>query len=104
MLSVKEQAIKYVIDMPENKMEYVLRTLRDLLGEKMRHETKSNLFLEMESIRGAAKVELTENGYTPEFESAILAEAEELYAAVANGTAKMYNSVEEMNAALDAED
>ncbi|MCL2087042.1 MAG: type II toxin-antitoxin system RelB/DinJ family antitoxin [Oscillospiraceae bacterium] len=49
-------------------------------------------------------VQLTENGYTPEFEAEVLAEAEELYEAVANGTAKMYNSVEEMNAALDAEE
>ena len=49
-------------------------------------------------------VELTENGYTPEFEAGLLAEAEELYAAVANGTLKPYNSVEEMNAALDAEE
>jgi len=49
-------------------------------------------------------VQLTENGYTPEFEAAVLAEAEELYAAVANGTLKPYKSVAEMNAALVLED
>ena len=49
-------------------------------------------------------VELTENGYTPEFEAEILAEAEELYAAVANGTAKVYKNAAELFADLDAEE
>ena len=49
-------------------------------------------------------VQLTENGYTPEFEAEILAEAEECYAAVANGTAKLYKNAAELRAALDAED
>ena len=49
-------------------------------------------------------VQLTENGYTPEFEAAILADAEECYAAVANGTAKLYKNAEELFADLDAED
>ena len=49
-------------------------------------------------------IELTENGYTPEFEAEILAEAEECYAAVANGTAKIYNNAAELFADLDAED
>ncbi len=44
------------------------------------------------------------NGYTPEFEAAILAEAEELYAAVENGTAKKYSSAAELFADLEAED
>jgi addiction module RelB/DinJ family antitoxin len=47
-------------------------------------------------------VQLTENGYTPEFEANILAEAEEAYAAVANG-AKTYKNAAELRAALDAE-
>ncbi|MDR1193321.1 MAG: type II toxin-antitoxin system RelB/DinJ family antitoxin [Peptococcaceae bacterium] len=46
---------------------------------------------------------LTENGYTPEFEAAILAEAEEAYAAVANGTAKLYKNAAELFCDLDAE-
>ena len=48
--------------------------------------------------------ELTENGYTPEFEAELLAEAEECYAAVANGTAKVYKNVAEMFAEWDKED
>ena len=51
-----------------------------------------------------SSVQLTENGYTPEFEAAILAEAEECYAAVANGTIKPYKNVAELRAALDAEE
>jgi addiction module RelB/DinJ family antitoxin len=49
-------------------------------------------------------IQLTENGYTPEFEEEILKEAEELYAAVENGTAKLYKNAEELRAALDAEE
>ena len=50
------------------------------------------------------KYYLTENGYTPEFEAELLLEAEKCYAAVANGTAKIYNNAAELRAALDAED
>ena len=50
-----------------------------------------------------SSVQLTENGYTPEFEAKILAESEECYAAVANG-AKTYKNAAELRAALDAED
>ena len=49
-------------------------------------------------------VELTENGYTPQFEAEVLAEAKELYAAVANGTVKTYKNAAELRAALDAEE
>jgi len=49
-------------------------------------------------------LQLTENGYTPEFEAEVLAEAEECYAAIANGTAKIYRSAAELRAALDAEE
>jgi len=41
---------------------------------------------------------------TPEFEAEVLAEAEKDYAAIANGTAKIYSSAEELFADLDAED
>jgi addiction module RelB/DinJ family antitoxin len=51
-----------------------------------------------------SSIQLTENGYTPEFEAEILAEAEECYAAVANGTAKLYKNAAELRAELDAED
>jgi addiction module RelB/DinJ family antitoxin len=43
-----------------------------------------------------SSIQLTENGYTPEFEAAILAEAEETYAAIKNGTAKRYKNAAEM--------
>ena len=51
-----------------------------------------------------SSIQLTENGYTPEFEAELLLEAEKCYAAVANGTAKIYNNAAELRAALDAED
>jgi len=51
-----------------------------------------------------SSVELTENGYTPEFEAEILAAAEECYAAVANGTAKVYKNAAEMFAEWEKED
>ena len=51
-----------------------------------------------------SSVQLTENGYTPEFEAEILAEMEETYAAVANGTIKPYRNVAEMFAEWDRED
>ena len=51
-----------------------------------------------------SSLQLTENGYTPEFEAEIIAESEKAYAAVANGTAKLYKNAAELRAALDAED
>ncbi len=48
-------------------------------------------------------LQLTDNGYTPEFEAALLAEAEDAYIAVENGTAKSYGSAAEMLADVDAE-
>ena len=51
-----------------------------------------------------SSAELTENGYTPEFEAEIIAESERMYAAVANGTAKLYKNAAEMFADLDAEE
>jgi len=51
-----------------------------------------------------SSVQLTENGYTPEFEAEILAESEIAYAAVKNGTAKLYKSTAEMFAQWDEED
>ena len=48
-----------------------------------------------------SSVQLTENGYTPEFEERILQDVEEAYAAVANG-AVTYKNAAELRAALDA--
>ena len=51
-----------------------------------------------------SSVEYTEDGYTAQFDEELLAEAEEMYAAVANGTAKVYKNAAELFADLDAED
>jgi len=51
-----------------------------------------------------SSIQLTENGYTPEFEAEILRIAEEDYAAVKNGTAKLYKNTAEMFAEWDKED
>jgi addiction module RelB/DinJ family antitoxin len=47
-------------------------------------------------------IQLTENGYTPDFEAELLAASNEAHAAVANG-AKTYKSAAELRAALDAD-
>ena len=51
-----------------------------------------------------SSLQLTENGYTPEFEAEVLKTAEEDYAAIKNGTAKLYNNTAEMFAEWDKED
>jgi len=66
--------------------------------------TLNQIYLKRRIPFELSSVKLTENGYTPEFEAKVLAEAEKDYAAIANGTAKIYNSAEELFADLDAED
>ena len=51
-----------------------------------------------------SSLQLTENGYTPEFEAEVLRTAEDDYAAIKNGTAKLYNNTAEMFAQWDKED
>ena len=51
-----------------------------------------------------SSLELTENGYTREFEESVLAEMDELYLAVAEGRVKGYKNAKELREALDAED
>ena len=51
-----------------------------------------------------SSIQLTENGYTPDFEAELLAESEKLHAAVADGTAKPYRNTAEMFAKWDKED
>ena len=51
-----------------------------------------------------SSLQLTENGYTPQFEAEILRISEEDYAAINNGTAKPYNDTAEMFAKWDKED
>jgi addiction module RelB/DinJ family antitoxin len=48
--------------------------------------------------------QVTENGYTVAMEDELLASAEECYASVANGTAKIYKNASELFADLDAEE
>ena len=51
-----------------------------------------------------SSAQLTENGYTLEFEEEVLRTAEEDYAAIRNGTAKLYNNTAEMFAEWDKEE
>ena len=51
-----------------------------------------------------SSIQLTENGYSTEFEAQLLRTAEEDYAAIKNGTAKVYNNTAEMFAEWDKED
>jgi len=51
-----------------------------------------------------SSIQLTENGYTAEYEDELLEESKELHKAVANGTAKLYRNAAELFADLDAED
>jgi len=48
--------------------------------------------------------QLTENGYTPEFEAEVLKTSEEDYAAIKNGTAQPYSNTAEMFAQWDKDD
>ena len=66
--------------------------------------TLNQIYLKRRLPFELSSTQLTENGYTPEFEAEILADAEKCYAAVANGTAKRYKNAAELSAALDAED
>lgn len=50
-----------------------------------------------------SSIQLTENGYTPDFEAELISASEESHVAIANG-AKTYKNAEELRAALDAEE
>ena len=66
--------------------------------------TLNQIYLKRRIPFELSSIQLTENGYTPEFEAEVLTAAEESYAAVANGTAKQYKTAAELFADLDAED
>ena len=66
--------------------------------------TLRQIYLKRKIPFDLSSVQLTENGYTPEFEMEVLAEMEECYAAVANGTIKPYKNTAEMFAEWDRED
>ena len=65
--------------------------------------TLNQIYLKRRIPFELSSVQLTENGYTPEFEEELLAAAEEAYTAVANG-ATTYKSAAELRVALDAEE
>jgi len=64
--------------------------------------TLNQIYLKRKLPFELSSTQLTENGYTAEFEAELLAEAEESYTAVAEG-AKTYKNAAELRAALDAE-
>jgi len=66
--------------------------------------TLRQIYLKQKLPFELSSIQLTENGYTSEFEAEILAESEEVYDAVDNGTAEIYQNVTELRTALDAED
>ena len=66
--------------------------------------TLNQIYLKRRIPFELSSVQLTENGYTPEFEAEILAEAEQLYEDVANGKVRLYKNAAELFADLDAED
>ena len=51
-----------------------------------------------------SSIQLTENGYTTEFEAEVLRAAEEDYAAIRNEKSKLYKNTAEMFAEWDKED
>ena len=66
--------------------------------------TLNQIYLKRKIPFELSSIKLTENGYTPEFEAEVLAEAKKDYAAIKNGTAKLYKNAAELRAELDAED
>ena len=65
--------------------------------------TLNQIYLKRRIPFELSSIQLTENGYTTEFEAELLSEAEECYTAVANG-AQTYKNATELRAALDAEE
>ncbi len=66
--------------------------------------TLNQIYLKRKLPFELSAIQLTENGYTEEFESEVLRASEETYAAIENGTSKPYNTTAEMFAAWEAED
>jgi len=66
--------------------------------------TLNQIYLKRRIPFELSSIQLTENGYSTNFEEEILEEASESYAAVAEGRAKLYDSVSELFADLNAEE
>ena len=65
--------------------------------------TLNQIYLKRRIPFELSSIQLTENGYTSDFEAELLSASEESYAAVANG-AKTYKNAADLRAALDAEE
>ena len=65
--------------------------------------TLNQIYLKRKIPFELSAIQLTENGYTSDFEAELLSASKESHAAVTNG-AKTYKSAAELRAALDAED
>jgi len=65
--------------------------------------TLKQIYLKRKIPFELSSVQLTENGYTSNFEAELLSASEESYAAVAEG-AKTYKTAADLRVALDAED
>ena len=66
--------------------------------------TLNQIYLKRKIPFELSSIQLTENGYTPDFEANMLAESDELHSAAQNGMAKLYQNAAELFADLDAED
>jgi addiction module RelB/DinJ family antitoxin len=66
--------------------------------------TLNQIYLKRRLPFELSSIKLTENGYTQEFETEVLAESERLYAALASGTVKPYENTAEMFAEWEKED
>ena len=66
--------------------------------------TLNQIYLKRRIPFELSSIQLTENGYTSDFEAELIAESEKLHAAVENGTAKLYKNTAEMFAEWDKED
>ena len=65
--------------------------------------TLNQIYLKRKIPFELSSIQLTENGYTPEFEEKLLAAVDELDFAVANGTVKPYKNTTEMFVEWDKE-
>jgi len=66
--------------------------------------TLNQIYLKRKIPFELSSLQLTENGYTPEYEAKVLQEAEMEYTAITDGTAKSYKNAAELFADLDVED
>ena len=66
--------------------------------------TLNQIYLKRRIPFELSSVQITENGFTTEFEAEVLRTAEEDYTAIKSGTAKLYNNTAEMFAEWDKED